>query len=952
MTQQTAPIWLKMKPDYIDENFENVVVYLSDPDTEHDNFFYLTLQLLDERVQLALDDNLKSPLWLDDSTIDSEQLLEQHVKYARLYISFLLSCSQEHVLRSSVICSLLYHIMCIEPSASEELLRKIIECCTSKYKEFIKFYWDDVVNFQPSILVHRIINTKPVGAKKLRSYALTERGHLVAEKGYLAIAPTPNTYQLARAQQTSSAIAIANDSVRIYVENNLRLRKTQLIDIEKVEEWVEQMARMQMEYKKPQTKLKQHALQDEVPVVIISTENQVLRVRTVKENYEDYEVLEGTLDTSWGNYKNALTYDYRTSDFVQAWKVGDVIEARVENADKGRFAIYPQLLKCHNEDDVVGVNTIIGKQTRAYAAAIWEASETTQGVRWITEDGYVLMSFCEPIVNIGDYWEVHVDGIKYENVLATPEQKTNDIFDPQEAKARFLENYVFDTIDPTKQEKDEIAAIDIKSLYAALMLCQRQMHSVEERYKILCVMRMLSLFIHQDMDAQYIAFLQSYLKNLAFFARDTRAVSPVEVDTTLAALPQIELREKILRILSQCGDANATIDMDELQGNLLLLKLARLVQAYNNLLGVESDKIVSFIRREIASVLAIETEPDADLDDTQGIILGNESSVCEYKTSIVFPPDNQMQPAPQVQVKNICRGLCAFMNSSTGGKLYLGVNDGGVIQGVAGDMTYLRLKTIDSYIRYVQEQIKPYFPDSYTCLDFKAEYDNQVVVIDAKPYMYGVVHMEEVAYYRWGASNRPMTAKQIEVLANERLKIDSKQVKAVLALQEAIRSRRQVVLHGYASSNSNTQRDRSVEAFAMSDNKQYVYCYELGEDGEGRVKSFSVARIHYVEISDKAWQHEAQHTKPQMDIFHMTGTRSIHVVLELDQMACNLLVEEYPLCQNDLTKNEGLGTWTLDTNIHHLSGAGRFCIGLWEHITIHEGDELKQYVISQAEKIK
>ena len=951
MTQQTAPIWLKMKPDYIDENFENVVSYLSDSDTEHDNFYYLTLQLLDERVQLALEDNLRSPLWQDDSTIDAEQLLEQHVKYARLYMSFLLSSSQEHVLRSSVICSLLYHIMCIEPAASEELLKKIIECCTCKYKELIQFYWDDVINFQPSILVYRIINTKPVGAKKLRNYALTERGYLVAEKGGIAIAPTPNTYQLARAQQVSSAIAIANDSVRIYVETALRLRKTQLTDIEKMEEWIEKMVRMQLDYKKPVKRLKQHNLQDEVPVVVISTENQVLRVRTVRESYEDYEVIEGALDTSWGNYKNALTYDYRTTDFAQAWKVGDVIEARIENVEKGRFAIYPELLKCHNEDDVVGVNTVLGKTTRAYAAAIWEANETTQGVRWITEDGYVLMSFGEPIVNLGDYWQVHVDGLKYDNVLATPEQKTTEVFDIMEAKARFLRNYVFDTIDTRKQEKDEIAAIDIKSLYAALMLCQRQMHSVEERYKILCVTRMLSLFIHQDEDAQYIAFLQSYLKNLAFFARDTRAVSPVEVDTTLAALPQIELREKILRILSQCGDTNATIDLEEHQGNHLLLKLARLVQAYNNLMGVDSDKIISFIRREIASVLAIETEPDADLDDTQGIILGNESSVCEYKTSIVYPPENQMQAAPQVQTKNICKGLCAFMNSSTGGKLYLGVNDGGVIQGVTNDMHYLRLKSIDSYIRYVQEQIKPYFPDSYTCLDFKAEYDNQVIVIDVKPYMYGVVHLEEVAFYRWGATNRPMTPKQIEVLANERLKIDSKQVKAVLALQEAIRSKRQVVLHDYASSNSNSQRDRYVEAFAMSDNKQYVYCYELSEEGTGSVKSFSLARINYVEITDRAWVHETLHVKPQMDIFHMTGTNSIHVVLELDQMAYNLLVEEYPQSVNFLSKNEGIGTWTLDTNIYSLSGAARFCIGLWEHITIHEGEELKLHILEQVRKI-
>ena len=168
---------------------------------------------------------------------------------------------------------------------------------------------------------------------------------------------------------------------------------------------------------------------------------------------------------------------------------------------------------------------------------------------------------------------------------------------------------------------------------------------------------------------------------------------------------------------------------------------------------------------------------------------------------------------------------------------------------------------------------------------------------------------------------------------------------------DTIRSKRQVVLHDYASSSSNSQRDRYVEAFAMSDNKQYVYCYELSEEGTGSVKSFSLARINYVEITDRAWVHEILHVKPQMDIFHMTGTNSIHVVLELDQMAYNLLVEEYPQSVNYLSKNEGIGTWTLDTNIYSLSGAARFCIGLWEHITIHEGEELKLHILEQVRKI-
>ena len=218
--------------------------------------------------------------------------------------------------------------------------------------------------------------------------------------------------------------------------------------------------------------------------------------------------------------------------------------------------------------------------------------------------------------------------------------------------------------------------------------------------------------------------------------------------------------------------------------------------------------------------------------------------------------------------------------------------------------------------------------------------------------MYGVVYCDEVAYYRWGATNRQMSPKQIDVLANERLKIDSKQVKSVLALQESIRSKHQVILHGYSSSNSNSTRDRYVEAFAMTQNKQHVFCYEIDpEEGDGRVKTFSVARINYVEITNKVWQHERKHIKPMIDIFNMTGTTPIHIVLELDLMAYNLISEEYPLSVKDLTKNEKTGTWTLDTKIYNPLGAGRFCLGLWEHITIHEGDVLKTYIADKLKKI-
>lgn len=38
MEHQKTPIWLEMKPDFIDENFEKVIDYLANPQTPKDNF--------------------------------------------------------------------------------------------------------------------------------------------------------------------------------------------------------------------------------------------------------------------------------------------------------------------------------------------------------------------------------------------------------------------------------------------------------------------------------------------------------------------------------------------------------------------------------------------------------------------------------------------------------------------------------------------------------------------------------------------------------------------------------------------------------------------------------------------------------------------------------------------------------------------------------------------------
>ena len=59
---------------------------------------------------------------------------------------------------------------------------------------------------------------------------------------------------------------------------------------------------------------------------------------------------------------------------------------------------------------------------------------------------------------------------------------------------------------------------------------------------------------------------------------------------------------------------------------------------------------------------------------------------------MVYPPDNHMKADEFAQNTNIMKAICAFLNSTTGGTLYLGVNDQGYVVGIDNDMKYLKMQ--------------------------------------------------------------------------------------------------------------------------------------------------------------------------------------------------------------------------------------------------------------------
>lgn len=168
----------------------------------------------------------------------------------------------------------------------------------------------------------------------------------------------------------------------------------------------------------------------------------------------------------------------------------------------------------------------------------------------------------------------------------------------------------------------------------------------------------------------------------------------------------------------------------------------------------------------------------------------------------------------------------------------------------------------------------------------------------------------------------------------------------VHALINAIEEQRQVILHAYRSSHGGAVRDRLVEPFAFTTNYVQVWCFDTESKS---CKLFKLARIDSVEITNTEWQYQPQHEKSFIDIFRMNGNERLRVRLSLGILSRNLLLEEYPLAEQQLTPTED-GRWILDTEVANYAGVARFVVGLMDDIRIIDTPDLEQYLANYVAK--
>lgn len=285
-----------------------------------------------------------------------------------------------------------------------------------------------------------------------------------------------------------------------------------------------------------------------------------------------------------------------------------------------------------------------------------------------------------------------------------------------------------------------------------------------EAYNYLAFARLLAQMLEREEDRTYYNGRMKLILILHDFAVNG-SVNKEEMDKLGSTEGSIFDNESlhnefdILKTISYLNhpEQNATLwNIYSTTNKERLKKFASLVLA-NNLL--ESKEMSRQIQIRIKEALSLE-DHDSSLKN-----YGVENTTTEFKTTIVFPPNNQMFANPEEQMQNIGKVVAAFLNTD-GGNIYIGVNDQGTGVGIANDLNYKEfLRDKDKYVRFIQTQLLRKFDKlamEHVTIAFDESYkERDVCIISVRPYLKGV-KWEGIWYVRQNSRRISYSAKEFE----------------------------------------------------------------------------------------------------------------------------------------------------------------------------------------------
>ena len=113
----STPLWLDLRTEYIDDNFEKVVEYLRNAD-KNDSFYKKTKELFEQRIEQLLEEMSNRSLYADPANKDTT------LKAARMLAVYLLTHSHSAKFSAEAFVALAKTLASLWPDHAKTLINK------------------------------------------------------------------------------------------------------------------------------------------------------------------------------------------------------------------------------------------------------------------------------------------------------------------------------------------------------------------------------------------------------------------------------------------------------------------------------------------------------------------------------------------------------------------------------------------------------------------------------------------------------------------------------------------------------------------------------------------------------------------------------------------------------------------------------------------------------------
>ena len=766
-TTSSIPLWLDIKTEYIDQSFDKAVEYLKNSN-KTDSFYQFTLNLMVKRGLELLETLKNRPLYYGES-VNSER--GELIFDTRVLAAALLSNAEtDTVTKKRLIMPMLNTLSMLVPAdLCGDLLALMVDNIITAAEPRLCFSWDDIIHFEPEVMAHKILNGTVFDDTTPADVSYENKGFLTVWDDKLGIAALSENSLRLKGSLITTSMDILDGKISLLTQRSDRLKQSDQDNLVAIGKYTDEFIQDQTAVMPRSFKTKR-----------LYNEGDTLRAKVISANFgeivvrstdPDYETVEGKIVF---NEPNILFY--YPYDFTKYLKVGDEIEVELVSFALRQFSLRSCFVR-YIIEDIIRAHDHVGKVVLAKVINVATNRKGVKQIDWVTEDGYPVHSDYDPRFQKDDFGRVKItslgSGPYYGYINAIVVEESYRFFDVSKVKQSVVENYVYDPSWSSEAKAMMLNSSVISDLIVMMIRYQKTLENPSERFKVLCISKILSQLIDSKEHLSYISFVMDYFRQLIHFTRGNyESIKEITPPKGMEDIDVVKRRCDIVKILRAYNHDENNDDLETLikqSTDATLTKIAKLVQASNNIGDVIPAAMKNIIKREIMHSLSLETEDETNLDEENGLYLGMEDRHQEFKTSFVYPPDNGMLPSVSIQERNIFKVLCGFLNTQAGGTLFLGVNDLGYVVGIEDDLKYLKIDTMDAYIRFIQDEAHAYFDVSVLAhFLMRPMYDDKVLAIMVEPYEEEIVEFDQQPYIRVNNETLVMTDKMRNQLLSKR----------------------------------------------------------------------------------------------------------------------------------------------------------------------------------------